>query len=87
MNIIENKYYKQLLELFLPDEFQGLSKEYIIDNVFNIEIQKKWVPKLGDITVSLMGDLYILENDDKVSECIEHIKDFRYVPYPNEYIN
>lgn len=84
---MENKDFKQLLELFLPDQFKGLSKEYIIECVFNIEIQKNWVPKLGDLTVSLMADLYVLESDEKVIECTEHIKDLRYVPYPDGHIN
>ncbi len=76
--------YRELLQTFLPDEFRGLDKQYMIQCVFNEEIQKNWIPKIGDITISLMADIYVLESDNKVSECAEHIKEFRYVPYPNE---
>lgn len=63
-------YDRETLEFFLPDEFKGLSKEYILDCIFNTEIQKNWVPGMGDIIVGPTGNIFVISEVDELHESI-----------------
>ena len=54
------EFNKEDLEFHLPDSFKGLSKEYIIDCVFNESIQKKWRPTEGDVIVGCTGNVFVI---------------------------
>jgi hypothetical protein len=64
------KFNIEDLEFFLPNNFKGLSKEYIIDKIFNEEIQNKWIPQEGDIIVGSTGNIFIISGLDKLNESI-----------------
>lgn len=67
---VEDSYDKETLEFFLPDEFKGLSKEYILDCMFDNEIQKNWVPGMGDIIVGPTGNIFVISVVDELHESI-----------------
>lgn len=53
-------FNKEDLKFFLPEEFKGLSKKYILDCIFNEDIQKEWKPKIGDIIVGKTGNIFVI---------------------------
>jgi hypothetical protein len=40
-------FKKEDLEFFLPDKFKGLNKKYLLECIFDEEIQKNWIPTMG----------------------------------------
>lgn len=54
------KFNKEGLEFFLPDSFKGLSKEYILDKIFDEKIQQNWIPQKGDIIVGETGNIFVI---------------------------
>ena len=62
------------LHFHLPETFKGLSKEYIIDKVFNDDIQDNWVPQIGDLMVGPTGNIYAIGAIDKLHEKLGGIK-------------
>lgn len=46
--------------MFMKNSFKGLSKKYILDAVFNEEIQKNWKPKIGDIIIGPTGNIFVI---------------------------
>jgi len=65
--IVDNKFNREDLEFYLKDGlFKGLSKEYIMEAIFNSNIQKKWVPQVGDIIVEPTGNIFVISGMDKL---------------------
>lgn len=58
------------LKCYLPSSFKGLSFYYMLYCIFNKDIQKKWVPKLGDIIVGETGNIFVISNVDNLHESI-----------------
>lgn len=63
-----DKFIKEDLEFFLPDSFKGLSKDYILNAIFNKKIQNKWVPKVGDIIVGCTGNVFVISGKHDLHE-------------------
>lgn len=55
-----DEFTKEDLEFFLPDSFKGLTKQYILDCVFNEDIQRGWYPREGDIIVGPTGNVFVI---------------------------
>lgn len=56
------------LEFFLPDKFKGLTKEYIINCVFNENIQKNWNPRVGDVIVGPTGNVFVISGEHHLTD-------------------
>lgn len=62
-------FNKEDLEFYLKDEpFKGLSKEYILETIFNEDIQKKWQPQIGDIIVGCTGNIFVISGMSALDE-------------------
>lgn len=64
------EFEKEKVELFLPDSFKGLSKKYLLDCIFNEEIQKNWSPGLGDIIIGSTGNVFVISGVENLHEKI-----------------
>lgn len=53
-------FNKEDLDFYLPDTFKGLSKEYLMDCIFDEEIQNNWKPTVGDIMVGCTGNIWAI---------------------------
>ncbi len=66
---MDNKEFnKEDLEFFLPKTFKGLNKQYILDCIFNKEIQDKWQPEEGDVIVGGTGNVFTISNKTHLHE-------------------
>jgi hypothetical protein len=64
-----DKFNKEDLEFYLPDKlFKGLSKNYILEAIFNDDIQSKWNPQVGDIIVGCTGNIFVISGMDHLCE-------------------
>ena len=54
------EFDKDDLDFYLPDSFKGLSKEYMIDCIFDEDIQKNWKPTVGDVMVGNTGNVWVI---------------------------
>lgn len=52
----------------MPTSFKGLSKEYILECIFDKDIQKKWKPGKGDIIVGCTGNIFVISVTDRLHE-------------------
>jgi hypothetical protein len=64
------KFDREELEFFLPDRFKGLSKDYLMDCIFNEDIQKRWSPQKGDIMVGPTGNIFVISVVEQLHESI-----------------
>ena len=64
------EFKKEELEFYLPETFKKLSKQYLIDNIFNEEIQKNWIPNIGDIIVGCTGNIFVISVVENLHENI-----------------
>ena len=56
-----NKFDREELEFYVDDHLMlGLSKEYILECIFDEEIQKKWYPRIGDLIVGHTGNIFAI---------------------------
>ena len=62
------KFNREDIEYFLPDTFKGLSKQYLLDCIFNDDIQRLWIPEIGDIIVSKTGNIFVISNIENYCE-------------------
>ena len=67
---MEKEFNKEDLEFFLPNSFKGLSKDYILDKVFNSDIQKNWKPQEGDIIVGCTGNIFVISSKQHLHESL-----------------
>jgi len=56
------------LIFFLPNTFKGLTKKYLLDCIFEPDIQDNWKPKLGDIIIGGTGNIFVISSHDKMHE-------------------
>jgi hypothetical protein len=64
------KFNKKDLKFFLPNSFKSLSKKYILNCIFDEDIQKNWNPTTGDIIVGPTGNIFVISNVDKLHESL-----------------
>ena len=62
------EFDKETLKLYLPKMFKGLRKEYILECIFDKEIQTKWTPSVGDLIVGCTGNIFVISVIDKLHE-------------------
>lgn len=63
------EFIKENLEFYLDDKpFKGLSKEYIMEAIFNTDIQKNWNPQEGDVIVGCTGNIFVISVIDNLHE-------------------
>ncbi len=65
-----DKFNKEELDFYLPDSFKGLSKEYLMECIFDKVIQKQWKPSKGDIIVGCTGNVFVISNVEILHESI-----------------
>ena len=52
------EFNREDLEFFLQKTpFKGLSKDYILQCIFNDKIQDDWKPQVGDVIVGCTGNI------------------------------
>ena len=66
----DNEFNKEDLEFFLPETFKGLTKQYLLDCIFNEEIQKNWKPREGDVIVGSTGNVWVISGCHKSHESL-----------------
>lgn len=54
------RFDREDLDFFLPESFKGLSKEYILEAIFNEQIQSNWRPQVGDVIVGCTGNIFVI---------------------------
>ncbi len=64
------EFDRETIEFFLKDSFKGLSKEYILDKIFDEEIQKNWTPQVGDVMVGCTGNIFVINVIDELHETL-----------------
>lgn len=68
--MVEDAFKKENLDFYLPSQFKGMSKKYILDQIFNLKIQDNWTPKVGDVIVGCTGNVFVISNEHI---CIEEM--------------
>jgi hypothetical protein len=61
------KFKKSDIKFFLKP-FKGLTKKYMMDCIFNEDIQSKWYPQVGDIIVGCTGNVFVISGQDMLHE-------------------
>lgn len=56
------KFIRKDLEFFLPETFKGLTKNYILQCIFNDKIQEEWKPGIGDLIVGCTGNIFVISS-------------------------
>lgn len=56
---------KSTLKQYLPKQFKGLTKKYMLEQIFNEDIQKNWNPTTGDIMVGKAGNVFVISNTEQ----------------------
>ena len=64
------KFKKNIINRFLPKKFKGLTKKYMLEMIFDDELQKHWVPEEGDIIVGETGNVFVISVVDDLHEKI-----------------
>jgi CTP:phosphocholine cytidylyltransferase-like protein len=54
------------IDFYLKDSFKGLSKKYMLECIFNEDIQKNWYPEIGDIIVTKTGNIYVISSSQNL---------------------
>lgn len=66
-----DKFNKEDLEFYLNDDgIKGLSKEYILNCIFDKTIQRNWKPGIGDLIVGETGNIYTITSSFPFHESI-----------------
>ncbi len=50
--------------------FKGLSKEYILECIFDNDIQNSWNPSVGDVIVGCTGNIFVISGMDNLHESL-----------------
>ena len=64
------EFDKEALEFNLPERLKGLKKEYILECIFDEEIQTKWTPSVGDLIVGGTGNIFAISVIDNLHETL-----------------
>ena len=70
MEQVTDKFIREDLEFYLPETFRELTKEYILECIFNDEIQKNWKPQEGDVMVGCTGNIWVIASKYDYHESI-----------------
>lgn len=65
-----DQFDRETLEFHLPKTFKLLRKEYILECIFNEEIQNKWNPSVGDLIVGCTGNIFVISVIDNLHETL-----------------
>lgn len=65
-----DKFSKRDLKFFLPKTFKGLSRQYLIECIFDAHIQDKWYPQVGDIIVGCTGNVFVISGKHDLHESL-----------------
>lgn len=57
---MNKKFIKKDLEFYLPENFNGISKNYILSTIFDSEIQNSWKPAVGNLIVGRTGNIFVI---------------------------
>lgn len=63
-----DKFDANELNFHLPDSYKGMKKDYILSRMFNLGIQKRWIPGVGDVMVGETGNIFVISG-------IHHLKE------------
>lgn len=55
------------LKFLLPRTFKSLSKKYILEQIFDEELQARWEPQVGDIIVTNTGNIFVISGNHVLS--------------------
>lgn len=66
----DNEFVLEDIEFFLPQSFKGLSKQYMLDCIFDAQIQHNWVPSVGDVIVGPTGNVFVIGGKHKLHETL-----------------
>lgn len=67
----KDKFNKKDIDFYLRDKtFKGLSKEYIMECIFDDEIQKSWSPQEGDIIVGCTGNIFVISGSHNLNSSL-----------------
>lgn len=58
------------LDFHLPAYFKGISKQYILDCIFDDYIQKSWVPKIGDVIIGSTGNIFVISGKHVLNDVL-----------------
>lgn|SRR5574343_507544 len=58
------------LEFYLPNEFKGMTKQYILDCYFNDKIQNNWSPNIVDVIVGNTGNIFVISGHHRTTETL-----------------
>ena len=61
------KFKKSDIKFFLKP-FKGLTKKYMMECMFNEDIQSKWYPQVGDIIVGSTGNVFVISAVHRLNE-------------------
>lgn len=60
---VMDKFKKEKLEFHLPDNFKGMTKDYIMNVIFDKIVQSKWNPQIGDVIVGCTGNIFVISGE------------------------
>lgn len=65
------QFDKDKLEFYLKGKtFKGLDKDYIMEAIFNEDLQNKWQPQIGDIIVGSTGNIFVISGMDELHKSL-----------------
>jgi|SRR6478735_1401124 len=62
------KFIKEDLDFYLPENFKGIDKLYMMKAIFDENIQKKWKPKVGDVIAGCTGNIFVISGEHNLIE-------------------
>ena len=65
---IEKEFDREDLEFHLKDRFRNMSKEYMLECIYDEKIQKKWSPEVGDVMVGCTGNIFVISGKHRLVE-------------------
>lgn len=68
------EFVREDIEFYIKKSFKGLSKEYMLDTIFNENIQNKWSPEVGDIIVGCTGNIFVISSKDMLHETLGGVR-------------
>lgn len=66
----KEKFTFEDLEFHLPDIFKGMSKQYLLERIFDNETQENWKPKIGDVIVGVTGNIFVISSKHHLEETL-----------------
>lgn len=67
-----DKFERESLEFWLRDdtahEYRLPNAKYVLDVLFNEDVQKSWKPQVGDLFATHTGNIYVISGDHNLTE-------------------